>query len=68
MNAETAPAYGLWTLAIISSLVFIIFAFSFARPSPTGKTGPWPQNPRTSPRVLPARNRRLTFPLWEGLS
>ena len=32
MNAETAPAYGLWTLAIINSLVFIIFAFSFARP------------------------------------
>lgn len=27
-----APAYGLWGLAIINSLVFIIFAFSFARP------------------------------------
>jgi methanethiol S-methyltransferase len=25
-------AYGLWTLVIINSLVFIIFAFSFARP------------------------------------
>lgn len=27
-----APAYGLWTLAVINSLVFIVFAFSFARP------------------------------------
>jgi protein-S-isoprenylcysteine O-methyltransferase Ste14 len=26
------PAYGLWTLVIINSLVFIIFAFSFAKP------------------------------------
>jgi protein-S-isoprenylcysteine O-methyltransferase Ste14 len=26
------PAYGLWSLVIINSLVFIIFAFSFARP------------------------------------
>lgn len=26
------PAYGLWTLVIINALVFIIFAFSFARP------------------------------------
>lgn len=29
---NTAPAYGLWTLVIINSLVFIIFAFSFAKP------------------------------------
>lgn len=28
-----APAYGLWSLVIINSLVFIIFAFSFARPA-----------------------------------
>ena len=27
-----APAYGLWSLVVINSLVFIIFAFSFARP------------------------------------
>jgi protein-S-isoprenylcysteine O-methyltransferase Ste14 len=26
------PAYGLWTLVVINSLVFIIFAFSFAKP------------------------------------
>lgn len=26
------PAYGLWTLVIINSLVFILFAFSFTRP------------------------------------
>lgn len=30
---ETAPAYGLWGLVIINSLVFVIFAFSFFRPS-----------------------------------
>lgn len=27
-----APAYGLWPLVIINSAVFILFAFSFARP------------------------------------
>lgn len=27
-----APAYGLWSLVIINSLIFIIFAFSFAKP------------------------------------
>lgn len=27
-----APAYGLWSLVIVNSLVFIIFAFSFAKP------------------------------------
>src|SRR5574341_986072 len=33
MNAhDNSPAYGLWTLVVINSLVFIIFAFSFARP------------------------------------
>lgn len=26
------PAYGLWSLVIINSIVFILFAFSFARP------------------------------------
>jgi protein-S-isoprenylcysteine O-methyltransferase Ste14 len=35
-HSNTAPAYGLWSLVIINSLVFIIFAFSFAKP----------QNPR----------------------
>ena len=29
----SAPAYGLWSLVIINSLVFIIFAFSFTRPT-----------------------------------
>jgi hypothetical protein len=28
----TISAYGLWSLAVINSLVFIIFAFSFAKP------------------------------------
>jgi protein-S-isoprenylcysteine O-methyltransferase Ste14 len=31
-HAEAVPAYGLWSLVIINSLVFIIFAFSFAKP------------------------------------
>lgn len=31
MNA--APAYGLWSLVVLNSLVFIIFAFSFSRPA-----------------------------------
>jgi protein-S-isoprenylcysteine O-methyltransferase Ste14 len=31
MSAQAVPAYGLWSLVIINSLVFIIFAFSFAR-------------------------------------
>jgi protein-S-isoprenylcysteine O-methyltransferase Ste14 len=34
MNAE-APAYGLWLLVILNSLVFILFAFSFYRPRTT---------------------------------
>lgn len=29
------PAYGLWSLVIINSLVFILFAFSFAKPQST---------------------------------
>ena len=29
---DATPAYGLWSLVIINSLVFIIFAFSFAKP------------------------------------
>ena len=32
MNPADAPGYGLWSLVIINSLVFIIFAFSFAKP------------------------------------
>lgn len=30
---HNAPAYGLWSLVIINSLVFIIFAFSFFKPT-----------------------------------
>lgn len=29
---DSIPAYGLWSLVVINSLVFIIFAFSFAKP------------------------------------
>ena len=32
MNHSNASGYGLWSLVIINSLVFIIFAFSFAKP------------------------------------
>ena len=32
MSNTGASAYGLWSLVIINSLVFIIFAFSFAKP------------------------------------
>jgi protein-S-isoprenylcysteine O-methyltransferase Ste14 len=32
MDHASAPAYGLWTLVIVNSLVFIVFAFSFAKP------------------------------------
>ena len=31
-HAANTPAYGLWSLVVINSLVFIIFAFSFAKP------------------------------------
>ena len=30
--SEAPPAYGLWTLVVINSAVFIIFAFSFFHP------------------------------------
>lgn len=32
MTHDGTPAYGLWVLVILNSLVFIIFAFSFAKP------------------------------------
>jgi protein-S-isoprenylcysteine O-methyltransferase Ste14 len=36
MNPVTsAPAYGLWTLVVINSAVFIIFLYSFAKPQTT---------------------------------
>ena len=30
-------AYGLWSLVVINSLVFIIFAFSFTKPKRTSR-------------------------------
>jgi protein-S-isoprenylcysteine O-methyltransferase Ste14 len=30
--SSSTPAYGLWSLVIINSLIFIMFAFSFAKP------------------------------------
>ncbi|MBI3284634.1 MAG: isoprenylcysteine carboxylmethyltransferase family protein [Burkholderiales bacterium] len=32
MQHDTAPGYGLWSLVFINSAIFIIFAFSFAKP------------------------------------
>ena len=32
MDHGTASAYGLWSLVIINSAIFIIFAFSFTKP------------------------------------
>ena len=32
MSDNSMPAYGLWWLVVINSLVFIIFAFSFSKP------------------------------------
>lgn len=37
---KDAPAYGLWSLVLINSLVFIIFAFSFAKPQCSGQVFP----------------------------
>ena len=41
---EEASAYGLWSLVIINSLVFIIFAFSFAKPQ-TKRDWRWADKP-----------------------
>ena len=41
---EEAPAYGLWSLVIINSLVFIIFAFSF-RETQTKRDWRWADKP-----------------------
>jgi protein-S-isoprenylcysteine O-methyltransferase Ste14 len=35
MSPDDAPAYGLWLLVIVNAAVFIIFAFSFAKPRTT---------------------------------
>ncbi len=32
MTTDTAPAYGLWSLVILNSAIFIFFAFSFFKP------------------------------------
>ncbi len=32
MDHNSAPAYGLWSLVIINSVIFILFAFSFFKP------------------------------------
>ena len=32
MTHDTTPAYGLWGLVVLNSLVFIMFAFNFAHP------------------------------------
>ena len=32
MSHDDVPAYGLWSLVIINSAIFIMFAYSFAPP------------------------------------
>lgn len=32
ISATTAPAYGLWSLVLLNSAIFLIFAFSFTKP------------------------------------
>ena len=32
MDHSAGPAYGLWTLVVVNSVVFILFAFGFTRP------------------------------------
>ena len=32
MTHDSLPAYGLWSLVVINAAVFILFAFSFAKP------------------------------------
>lgn len=32
MHGDSHQAYGLWTLVILNSAIFIIFAFSFTKP------------------------------------
>ena len=32
MNRQNTPAYGLWSIVILNTVIFIVFAFSFARP------------------------------------
>ena len=39
MTHESTFAYGLWTLVFLNSIVFIIFAFSFARPQSSRDSG-----------------------------
>ena len=38
-HASDAPAYGLWSLVVINSLVFVIFAFSFSQAADQRATG-----------------------------
>lgn len=33
MHASSASAYGLWSLVVVNSLIFILFAFSFMQPT-----------------------------------
>ncbi|HEY9102524.1 isoprenylcysteine carboxylmethyltransferase family protein [Chitinimonas sp.] len=35
MNHDESSSYGLWSLAVINSAIFIIFAFSFTKPKTT---------------------------------
>jgi methanethiol S-methyltransferase len=56
-HAPNAPAYGLWALVVINSAVFIIFAFSFARPQ---SARDW-RSFAAVPAIFPKLNRERTI-------
>ena len=61
MHSETTiPAYGLWSLVLLNSLVFIIFAFSFTHPK-TGRD--WRSLGAFSAFILALFTEMYGFPL-----
>ena len=60
MDHSAAPAYGLWSLVSINSLVFIIFAFSFAKPQ---SSRDWRSFSSFSPFLIALFTEMYGFPL-----
>jgi protein-S-isoprenylcysteine O-methyltransferase Ste14 len=59
-TTESVPAYGLWTLVVINSLVFIIFAFSFIKPK---TASPWRSLGAFSAFIVALFSEMYGFPL-----
>lgn len=55
---ETAPAYGLWSLVLINSALFIFFAFSFFKPQ-ADHAGDVPRPARRVCAPRPTRGTRF---------